>query len=180
MYPEDFISGGPAGPLEAITTFMLDIDGVLTDGFVYCPESGGVLRGVHSKDGFALQYARRMGYNVCVISGGDAEPVAVRLRNLGVTDIYLRTPYKLDVYARYLEERNLSPEETLYVGDDMPDFEVMRRAGIAVAPADAADDILQIADYVTRKPGGRGCVREVVEKVMKHQGKWYDKECFVW
>ena len=166
--------------LQQITTFMLDIDGVLTDGSVIASENGDQLRVMNIKDAFALQLAIRKKYRICVISGGSAAGVQKRLENLGIKDIYMKIPHKLPVFHKYLLEHKLVRSEILYIGDDLPDYEIMQEVGVSADPADAADDILGIAAWVTQKPGGKGAVREIIETVMKVQGNWLSKEGFVW
>ncbi len=163
-----------------LTTFMMDLDGVLTDGYDYCTDEGEVLRGLHVRDGFALQYALRMGYNVCVLSGSKSSGVRARLERLGVTDVYMGVPFKMDVFLQYKTQKSLRGEEIVYIGNDMPDLDVMKQVGLAVAPCDAANDILQVAHYITNVGGGRGCVREIIENVLKLQEKWYTPQTFSW
>jgi 3-deoxy-D-manno-octulosonate 8-phosphate phosphatase (KDO 8-P phosphatase) len=163
-----------------ITTIMMDIDGVLTDGYVLAMADGEMLRRMHARDSFAIQYAVKAGYRLAVISGGYSRGMAHRLSNLGLEDVFMSVPLKLPKYEAYVTENGLSDAEVMYVGDDLPDLEVMKRAGLAAAPNDAATDIRDMADFVTRAPGGCGAVREVIEKVMKAQDKWYTTEALEW
>lgn len=166
--------------VSRIRAIITDVDGVLTDGSVLAMENGDQVRVMNIKDGYALQLAVRLGYIVAVISGGRSEGVAARLRGLGIQHVFMGVGEKLPVFERFLSEMDLAQEEVLYIGDDMPDFPVLEAAGIAVAPADAAEDILKMADWVTQKPGGKGCVREVLETVLKQQGRWLASESFIW
>ena len=155
-----------------INTFIFDVDGVLTDGTVIALSSGEQARSFYVKDGWAIQNAIKKGYNVAIISGGDQEGTRKRLEFLGVKDIYLGVKTKSEVYAKYCQENEIDPEKVLYMGDDLPDINVMIRSGVAACPADAASDILEIADYISPKNGGKGAVRDVIEQVMKIQENW--------
>lgn len=155
-----------------ITTVIMDIDGVLTNGMVLCFDAGARVRQTYNKDAYAIQFAVKMGYRLAVISGSNAEGVKTRMEALGVRDILLRASYKLEVYESYKAQVGFRDEEVVYIGDDMPDYDVMKHVRLGIAPADAAEDILAMADYVTRSPGGRGCVREVIEAMMKQQQTW--------
>lgn len=158
--------------MNDITTFIFDIDGVLTDGSVFVTNEGEMLRTMNIRDGFALKAAVESGYNVCVISGGSNEGVRVRLRNLGITDIHLGSPDKVETYKEYVELYNIQPEQVLYMGDDIPDFHVMKLVGLPTCPQDASPEIKAISKYISHKNGGNGAVREVIEQVMKVHGKW--------
>ena len=155
-----------------ITTLIFDVDGVLTDGTVQVLETGEQFRTFNIKDGWAINRAVKVGLNVIIISAGNNEGVRKRLEYLGVKEINLAVPDKLALLAKYKSDLNLKEEEILYMGDDMPDFQVMHNVGFPVCPADAANDILNVAKYVTTKDGGKGAVREVVEKILKIQDKW--------
>ena len=154
------------------TTFIFDVDGVLTDGAVHVTNEGEMLRIMNIRDGYALKAAVESGYNVCIISGGSNEGVRVRLKNLGITDIHLGTPDKVETYKEYIELYNIKPEQVLYMGDDIPDFHVMKLVGLPVCPQDASPEIKVISKYISHKNGGKGAAREVIEQVMKVQGKW--------
>lgn len=159
--------------LNQITTFILDVDGVLTDSSVHVTPTGEMLRIMNIRDGFAIKAALESGYNVCVISGGNNEGVRIRLRNLGVTDIHLASPDKVETFKEYIELYNIKAEEVLYMGDDIPDYHVMQLVGLPACPQDASPEIKAISKYISHKNGGRGAVREVIEQVMKVQGKWH-------
>ncbi|RIA09422.1 3-deoxy-D-manno-octulosonate 8-phosphate phosphatase (KDO 8-P phosphatase) [Flavobacteriaceae bacterium MAR_2010_72] len=158
--------------LEHITTFIFDVDGVLTDGTILVTTTGEMLRTMHTKDGFALKTALMAGFKVCVISGGTNEGVRVRLEGLGVTDIYLGAHNKIDQLNDYLNSNNIKAENVLYMGDDIPDYPVMKLIGLPTCPQDAVPEIKGISKYVSHKNGGRGAVRDVIEQVLKVQGKW--------
>jgi 3-deoxy-D-manno-octulosonate 8-phosphate phosphatase (KDO 8-P phosphatase) len=158
--------------MNEITTFIFDVDGVLTDSSVFVTNEGEILRTMNIRDGYALKAAVESGYNVCIISGGSNEGVRVRLRNLGITDIHLGSPDKVETYKEYIEQYNIKSEQVLYMGDDIPDFHVMKLVGLPTCPQDASPEIKGISNYISHKNGGKGAVREVIEQVMKVQGKW--------
>lgn len=158
--------------LKHITTFIFDVDGVLTDGNIQVNTSGEMFRTMNVKDGFGLKTAIDQGYNICVISGGSNEGVRVRLQNLGIKDIFLGAKDKTTILEDYLKANNLKRENTLYMGDDLPDYHIMQEVGLPTCPQDAVPEIKAISKYVSHKKGGKGCVREVIEQVLKVQGKW--------
>lgn len=158
--------------LQHITTFVFDVDGVLTDGTIKVNTEGEMFRTMNIKDGYALKTAVEQGFNVCIISGGTNEGVRVRLRNLGITDIHLGAHHKTETLNEYLATNNLKRENVLYMGDDLPDYAVMHEIGLPTCPQDAVPEIKAISKYVSHKKGGKGCVRDVIEQVLKVQGKW--------
>jgi 3-deoxy-D-manno-octulosonate 8-phosphate phosphatase (KDO 8-P phosphatase) len=158
--------------MNDITTFVFDVDGVLTDGSVHVTNEGEMLRIMNIRDGYALKAAVDSGYNVCIISGGSNEGVRVRLRNLGITDIHLGAPDKVKTFKEYTDIYNINPEQVLYMGDDIPDYHVMKLVGLPSCPQDASPEIKSISGYISHKNGGKGAVRDVIEQVMKVQGKW--------
>ncbi|WP_053977270.1 KdsC family phosphatase [Mangrovimonas xylaniphaga] len=158
--------------LEHITTFIFDVDGVLTDGTITVTTSGEMLRTMNIKDGFALKTAIDAGFHICIISGGSNEGVRVRLNGLGIKDVYLGTHDKIEKLHEYLENNNINIENVLYMGDDIPDYPVMSLAGLPCCPQDAVPEIKAISKYVSHKKGGKGAVRDVIEQVLKVQGKW--------
>jgi len=166
--------------LTRVKAIVLDVDGVLTDGSVTLMPDGEQVRVMNIKDGYALQLAVKKGYKVAIISGGRSEMVRKRLNGLGITDIYLGAHTKIDVYKELLEIYSLTDDEILYMGDDIPDYEVMKRVGVPTCPNDAAQEIKDICLYVSYNKGGKGAVRDVLEQVMKVQGKWFDDDGFVW
>jgi 3-deoxy-D-manno-octulosonate 8-phosphate phosphatase (KDO 8-P phosphatase) len=157
---------------KLITTFVLDVDGVLTDGTVYVFESGEQVRRMSIKDGYALQLAVKKGYKILVISGSNSPAVVSRLTKLGITNVHMNVLDKKEMLRQFISENQLKKEEVLFIGDDIPDHVAMKEAGMAIAPADAAQDIKRAAVYVTNARGGEGCVREVMEKVLRLNGHW--------
>lgn len=155
-----------------VTTLFFDVDGVLSDGTVLVPETGEQIRRFNIKDGYAINRAVKEGLNIIIISAGQNEGVRKRLEYLGVKEINLAVPNKKELMQSYLDKLNLSWEEVLYMGDDIPDYEVMSQVGIPVCPNDAAQDILALSKYVSPFNGGQGAVRDVLEKILKIQGKW--------
>ncbi|MGO4821040.1 MULTISPECIES: KdsC family phosphatase [unclassified Flavobacterium] len=158
--------------MNDITTFIFDVDGVLTDSSVFVTTEGEILRTMNIRDGYAMKAAVESGYHVCIISGGSNEGVRVRLRNLGITDIHLGTPDKVETFKEYTELYSINPEQVLYMGDDIPDFHVMKLVGLPTCPQDATSEIKGICNYISHKNGGKGAARDVIEQVMKVQGKW--------
>lgn len=157
---------------KPISTLIFDIDGVLTDGNVWVFESGEQVRRMNIKDGYALQLAVKKKYNLAVISGGNGKGADMRLEKLGITNVFLNASDKIQVLEEYLAQKKLTWAETLYMGDDIPDFKAMKKAAMPCAPADAAPEILQAARYISPYSGGRGCVRDVIEKLLRLHGNW--------
>lgn len=167
--------------LNKIKAFAFDVDGVLSPSTIPMHISGEPLRMVNIKDGYAIQLAVKMGFPIAIITGGNTEAVRKRFEGLGVKDIFLGASAKLPIYESWLKKYQLCDDEVLYMGDDIPDIEIMRRVGLAVAPRDAAVDILEIAHYISTFDGGMGCAREVIEQVLRAQNKWMsDKKAFGW
>ncbi|WP_140485247.1 KdsC family phosphatase [Flavobacterium sp. GSA192] len=160
--------------MNDITTFIFDVDGVLTDGSVFVNPDGEMLRTMNIRDGYALKAAVDSGYNVCIISGGSNEGVRVRLRNLGITNIHLGTPDKVETFDEYIDIHQIKQENILYMGDDIPDYHVMKLVALPTCPQDASPEIKEISKYISHKNGGKGAVRDVIEQVMKVQGKWME------
>ncbi|NER14032.1 HAD hydrolase family protein [Leptobacterium flavescens] len=158
--------------LEHITTFVFDVDGVLTDGTIIVTTDGQMLRNMNIKDGYAIKTAVDKGYNVCIISGGNNEGVRQRLKGLGVTDIYLGISHKTEQLDEYFDIYGIKAENVLYMGDDIPDLPPMQMIGLPCCPQDAAPEIKNISKYISHKKGGKGCARDVIEQVLKVQGKW--------
>ena len=155
-----------------INVFVFDIDGVLTDGSLLVMDGGLMIRRMQVKDGYALQLAVKRGYSIFVISGGNSPQVKERLSKLGVEDVYMPVENKLEKLKELINKYQLQKEEILYMGDDIPDLEVMQYCGLACCPVDAVSEIKTISRYISPLKGGEGCVRDVIEKVMKLQGKW--------
>ena len=158
--------------LEHITTFVFDVDGVLTDGGLIITTDGHMHRQMNSKDGYAMKVALRKGYNICIISGGTNEGVRLRLRALGITDIYLGAHIKDEIIDEYFDIYAIKPENTLYMGDDIPDLSAMKMVGLPTCPNDAVAEVKDYCKYISHKKGGKGCVRDVIEQVLKVQGNW--------
>ncbi len=166
--------------LRNVTTFMFDVDGVFTDGSVFLFENGQPVRRMNIKDGYAVQLAAKKGYRIVVISGGRSEAVKTRMKGLGVTDVFLSVSNKIETYNDYITEHNIDPSTILYMGDDIPDYAVMKKSGVPVCPANAATEIKEISVYVSPIDGGYGCVRDVIEQTMRVQGKWMDGDAQSW
>jgi 3-deoxy-D-manno-octulosonate 8-phosphate phosphatase (KDO 8-P phosphatase) len=158
--------------LTKITTLMFDIDGVFTDGKVLVLDTGEMVRNMYGKDGYALHVAIAKGYRIVIISGGNNIAVRAALQRAGVTDIFINQHDKMACYKHYMQTNNLKDEEVLYMGDDLPDHAVMSIVGLAVCPKDSAPEIKEICKYVSGRNGGEGCVRDVIEQVLKSQGNW--------
>lgn len=158
--------------LQHITTLIFDVDGVLTDGSLLIQANGELLRTMNVKDGYALKTAIQQGFNICIISGGKNEAVRTRLSGLGIKDIYLGAHHKIEQLEEYMNTHNIKPENVLYMGDDIPDIPVMKIIGLPTCPQDAVTEVKEISKYVSFKKGGKGCVRDVIEQVLKVQGKW--------
>lgn len=155
-----------------ITTFVFDVDGVLTDGNLLVLPGGVMARTMNIKDGYALQLAVKKGYHVLVISGGNSPEVKDRLAKLGVTNVWMQVSDKPTVLKEYMQQHQLAAETVLYMGDDIPDLQVIQLAGLPCCPADAVQEIKEKSVYISHLTGGTGCVRDVIEKVMKLRGDW--------
>lgn len=155
-----------------VKSFVFDIDGVLTNGNVLLMENGQMARSMSTRDGYALQHAVKNGYIIGIISGGKSEAAKVRLEKLGIQDVYIGIVDKVDTLKEFMHIHNLKYENILYMGDDMPDYGVMQRCGIPCCPKDAAQEIKDLSVYISDKEGGAGCVRDVIEQVMKIHRKW--------
>lgn len=166
--------------LQKIKAFVFDIDGVLSKQTITLDNDGRPMRTINLRDGYALQLAVKKGYKVCVISGGDSTAFERRLKLLGVEHVYLNSSEKASVFQTYIKNENLIAEDVLYMGDDIPDFEVMSLVGVAVCPSDADSEIKQISQYISDKAGGEACVRDVIEQVMRLHGNWMNNDAFTW
>jgi 3-deoxy-D-manno-octulosonate 8-phosphate phosphatase (KDO 8-P phosphatase) len=166
--------------LKNISTFIFDYDGVLTDGNVITLNTGEAHRISNVKDGYALQLAVKKGYNVAIISGSKSDGMIHRLQSLQITDIFLGIENKLKIYHDYLEKKSLESSQVLFMGDDIPDYEIMAEAGLPTCPSDAVEEIKTVAKYISHHSGGKGCVRDVIEQVMKIQGKWMNDDAYHW
>lgn len=166
--------------LKNVRAFIFDYDGVMTDGTVYMDSNGDPLRTSNVKDGYAIQLASKLGFHLAVISGAVVTNITKRLNMLGVSDVFTGIPDKVVKLKEYMACYGLTPEQVVYVGDDIPDLPVMRLVGLAACPADAAPEIKAISHYVSNCPGGKGCVRDIIEQTMKAQGKWMTTEAYSW
>ncbi len=166
--------------LKKVNTFIFDYDGVLTEGTIIMTEQGEALRISNIKDGYALQLAVKMGYRIAIISGARSKSMEHRLKALQITDVFLGVGNKLETFHAYLRNNSIDPSEVLFMGDDIPDYQIMREVGMPTCPADAAEEIKKLAQYISHVPGGKGCVRDVIEQVMKVQGKWMTDDAFFW
>lgn len=155
-----------------IKGIAFDVDGVLSPSTIPLHPNGAPMRMVNIKDGYALQLAVKHGYKIAIITGADTEAIRVRFANLGIEDIYLKASQKVPCIQEWMSKHNLLPDEVAYVGDDIPDFEVMQLVGLPVAPADAADDIKEIATYISPCCGGQGVGRDLLEQIMRVKGDW--------
>jgi 3-deoxy-D-manno-octulosonate 8-phosphate phosphatase (KDO 8-P phosphatase) len=166
--------------LQKIRAIVFDLDGVLSKSTISLGIDGTPLRTVNIKDGYAIQMAVKMGLNIAIISGCRIEGVRKRYEGLGMTDIYLGAAVKIKVYEDFLARHGLKDEEVMFMGDDIPDYPLLQRAGVATCPADAAVEVKEIADYISIHPGGRGCVRDVIEQVLRLHGQWFHQDAVVW
>ena len=155
-----------------IEVFVFDIDGVMTNNEVLLLENGELVRKMNIRDGLAIKMAIQNGFRVAVISGGYSDGVRKRLESLGIEDIYLGVKNKLEVFESFIELYNVDPGKVLYMGDDLPDYPVLRRVGLPTCPVDAAPEVIEVAQYISPLKGGAGCVRDVIEKVLRLKGKW--------
>ncbi len=158
--------------LHKIKAFAFDVDGVFTDGLVLATDNGDLLRAHNSKDGFGIRMAVLNKYPIAIITGGGSESVKKRFRGLGVEDIYLKARNKVPVFLEFCEKYGLKPEEVVYMGDDLPDIGILNICGLAVCPADAVPEVKEVCDFISPYGGGKGCVRDVIEQVMKIHGRW--------
>ena len=166
--------------LIKVKAFIFDIDGVLSLQTIGLNTFGVPNRTVNLRDGYALQFAVKKGYHIGVISGSSSKEYQRRLKLLGVKDIFLNSRSKLEHFNTFLKKYNLDRSEVLFMGDDIPDFEVMKEAGVPVCPSDADSEIKQVAVYISDKKGGEGCVRDVIEQVLRLHNKWMDSDAFSW
>ena len=166
--------------LTKVKAFVFDIDGVLSLQTISLNVFGVPNRTVNLRDGYALQLAVKKGYLVGIISGSNAKEYLKRLKTLGVTEVYLSSRSKLEHYTSFRNKHNLDDSEIIFMGDDIPDLQVMKRVGIGVCPADADSEIKQVASYISDRKGGEGCVRDVIEQVLRLHNNWMDNDAFSW
>jgi 3-deoxy-D-manno-octulosonate 8-phosphate phosphatase (KDO 8-P phosphatase) len=153
---------------------IMDVDGVLTDGKIIYASDGREIKHFNVRDGFGIRLAQRVGLKTAIITARCSEVVAQRSRELEITEVHLNALKKLPAYEKILETHQLNDEQVAYIGDDLVDLPLLRKAGLAIAVADAAPELIQVAHYVTQQPGGMGAVREVVELILKAQGTWQE------
>lgn len=165
--------------LAKISTFIFDVDGVLTNGDILL-FANDFVRTLNAKDAYAIQHAAKNNYQFFIITGGSSEEVKKRLLELGVKEVHLKSSKKIDVYEKIKADYSLSDEEILYMGDDIPDYLVMKKVGVATCPQDAAVEIKQICDYQSPYFGGKGCVRDIIEQTLRLQGKWFTEDSVIW
>lgn len=158
--------------IARVKAFVFDVDGVMTDGGIIPTPDGDFIRRYYAKDGYAMAYAIREGYKICVISGGRGEMLRRRLEMLGVERMYLNCMDKITAIKEFMSDNGLAAEEVIYMGDDIPDLECMRLVGIPVCPADACMEVIEASRYVSEYNGGYGAVRDIVEQVLRVQGRW--------
>lgn len=167
--------------LTKIKAIIFDVDGVLSKQTVQMSENGDPLRTVNIRDGYAIQLAVKLGLKICIITGAKTQNIRKRYEGLGVMDIYLASSVKIKDYEDYIWRNRLKDEEVMYMGDDIPDIEIMRRAGCPVCPRDAAPDVCNVCGYISNVNGGEGCARDVIEQVLRARGKWLDDDtAFGW
>lgn len=167
--------------LKKIKALVFDVDGVLSSETIYLHPDGEPMRSVNIKDGYALQFAVKSGLLVAVITGGSTEAVRKRCEGLGIKDVYMGASVKIREYESFKAKNGLRDDEILYMGDDIPDYEVMRKCGLPCCPADAAPEIKSVSIYISHRDGGYGCGRDVIEQVLRAQGKWMsDEKAFGW
>ena len=165
---------------QQVKAFVFDIDGVLTPGDVLVTEEGHQLRRVNIKDGYALQHAVKQGYPIAIISGGKSEGMRKRFEGLGIPYIFLGQQHKEAAFETFLNQTGLTAADIAYMGDDMPDLPLLKRVALPCCPQDAAIDIKECATYISPIAGGQGCVRELIERVMKIQNTWFNEDSHHW
>jgi len=159
--------------LSKIKAFAFDVDGVFTDGSVLVTEEGGFLRTHNAKDGYAVKVATLSGYPVAIITGGSAPSIKLRFAPLGIDDVYLTSINKMPDFMDFCSKHNLHPSEVLFMGDDIPDIEIFKICGLACCPSDAVNEVKEVCEYISNYPGGRGCVRDIIEQTLKIKDLWY-------
>jgi 3-deoxy-D-manno-octulosonate 8-phosphate phosphatase (KDO 8-P phosphatase) len=162
--------------LMKVSAFIFDVDGVLSNECIVIDSSGEMLRTANIKDGYAIQYAVKKGYPIAIITGGVSNAVEKRYRGLGVTDIYMGSKNKIKDFEDFIAKYDLNPDYIMYMGDDLPDYEVMKRIGVPTCPRNAVEQIKAISNYISDKDGGYGCVRDVIEQVLRAHSKWLEAD----
>lgn len=158
--------------INQINTIILDVDGVLTDSSLYCMENGHLVRKMSTRDGYAIQHALKNNLRIIIITGGSSSGVVKRLQGLGIKEIFSGVSNKIEVFNELVDIYDLDPSRTAYMGDDIPDYECMRMVALAACPQNASPEIIEISRFISSQNGGQGCVRELIESIMKVQGTW--------
>lgn len=166
--------------LPKVKAFIFDVDGVLSGAQVILHPNGEPMRTVNIKDGYVIQLAAKKGYPIAIITGGNTRSVRIRFKRLGIDDVYMKSSEKMTDFEHFLAKTRLKAEEVMYMGDDIPDIPVMKACGFPVCPADAAPEVKAISIYISDKNGGEGCVRDIMEQVLKAQDNWMDSHAFGW
>jgi len=166
--------------LKKIDTLVFDFDGVFTDGTAILIAGQPPLRSFNAKDTYAVQLAVKKGYNVAVITGGSSTEMKERFATIGVVDVFLKSSNKVVVFESFCTQKKINPENVLYMGDDIPDYRVMKKVGLPCCPADAVSEIKSICKYISHINGGKGCVREIIEQVLRVNGQWFDDDAHIW
>ena len=166
--------------LAKVKAFAFDVDGVFSNGSVYLYPDGEMVRSMNIKDGYAVQLVVKLGYPIAIITGASSATLEKRFAGLGIRDIYLKSENKLEDFEDFTSRYKLEKSEILYMGDDIPDYEIMKKVGFPTCPADAAEEIKNTSLYISDKNGGEGCVRDVIEQVLKVHGHWMGPKAFDW
>ncbi len=166
--------------LPRITTLIFDVDGVLSTNIVQLLPGEEPIRTANIKDGYAMQLAAKKGFRLAIITGGKSEAIKERYSRLGIKDIYMCSSVKMEDFRDFVDKYQLSMDEIMYMGDDIPDLQIMEKVGVPCCPADSAQEIKKAAVYISDKEGGMGCARDIIEQVLKAQDKWMDNEAFGW
>lgn len=167
--------------LKKIRAIIFDVDGVLSSEVIPLHPSGEPMRTVNIKDGYAIQFAQKQGLRIVILTGGTTPSVRLRYEGLGVADIFMGCSIKINTYNEFLSKYGLRDDEIIYVGDDIPDYEVMNKCGCPCCPSDACADIKSISMYISKFKGGHGCGRDIIEQVLRAQGKWLNSaKAFGW
>ncbi len=166
--------------LRKVKAFIFDVDGVFSGSKVLLHPSGDMMRTMNIKDGFATQYLMKKGYPIAIITGGISESVRERFKRIGIKDVYLGCTDKRKEFKHFIDKYQLLPENVLYMGDDLPDYPVMKQVGFPTCPSDAAEEIRAISRYISDKAGGEGCVRDIIEQVLRLNGQWLEEDAYHW
>jgi len=166
--------------LTKIKAFVFDVDGVLSPDSIPLHPTGEPMRVINTKDGYAMQLAAKQGFQMAIITGGDTAAVRKRFEGLGFQYVYLKAKHKINEFNDFLQKTGLTPEDVCYVGDDIPDYEIMEIVGLPACPADAVPEIKAISKYISHKKGGKGVGRDIIEQVLKVQDKWMKSDAFAW